>query len=166
MTQTKGLFWRALLAFLALPTVVAFVVPWLLAPRRAEFNAAASPIVVFGTSLLLWCVRDFYIAGRGTLAPWAPPKHLVTIGLYRVSRNPMYVAVVVIVIGWAIAFRSRGLAVYAAAVALAFHLRVVMYEEPWLERTFGPDSIAYRARVPRWFGRRSPPTTEHRDAAG
>lgn len=139
VTQTKGLFWRALLAFLALPTIVAFFVPWVLLPGKAEFNATASPIVVLGTILLLWCVRDFYVAGHGTLAPWAPPQHLVTVGLYRVSRNPMYVAVVIIVAGWAVAFRSRGLTGYAVAVAIAFHLRVLMYEEPWLGRTFGRD---------------------------
>ena len=134
--------------------MIAGLVPWMLVPDGASFQAAASPIVVLGTGLLLWCVRDFYVAGRGTLAPWAPPKHLVTVGLYRVSRNPMYVAVVLVLIGWAVAFRSRGLAVYAAGVAVAFHVRVLTYEEPWLARTFGAEWMAYRARVPRWFGRR------------
>lgn len=155
MTQTRTLFWRALLAFLALPAVVAGLIPWLLAPSGRRFQATASPLLVLGMCLLLWCVRDFYVAGRGTLAPWAPPRNLVTVGLYRVTRNPMYVAVVIVLVGWAIAFRSRGLAVYAAGVALAFHVRVVTYEEPWLARTFGAEWLAYRARVPRWFGRRS-----------
>lgn len=153
MTQASGLFWRALLAFLALPTVVAFLVPWLLRPAAAAFHPTALAVVGVGTVLLLWCVRDFYVAGRGTLAPWAPPKHLVTLGLYRVSRNPMYVAVLVILGGWALGYESRALWGYAAAVAVAFHLRVVTYEEPWLARTFGAEWLAYRARVPRWVGR-------------
>src|SRR4051812_32435188 len=110
------------------------------------------PIVGVGTALLLWCVRDFYVAGRGTLAPWAPPKHLVVVGLYRVSRNPMYVAVLIVLIGWGLVFSSRALAIYAAVVALAVHLRVVTYEEPWLARTFGAEWLAYRRRVPRWLG--------------
>ena len=99
--------------------------------------------------------RDFYVAGQGTLAPWAPPKHLVTVGLYRVSRNPMYLAVLTILIGWAVAFGSVGLGIYAVIVAIAVHLRVVSYEERWLARTFPDEWVAYRARVPRWLGRRS-----------
>lgn len=167
MTPTRALFWRALLAFLALPAVVAGLIPWVLVPRGATFQATASPLLVLGMGLLLWCVRDFYVAGRGTLAPWGPPKNLVTVGLYRVTRNPMYVAVVIVLMGWTITFRSRGLAVYAAVVALAFHVRVLMYEEPWLARTFGAEWMAYRTRVPRWFWRRSGlPAGAHRDAAG
>jgi protein-S-isoprenylcysteine O-methyltransferase Ste14 len=154
------LLWRAVVAFLALPAVVAFLVPWWLAPREARFDLRALPLLALGTALLLWCVRDFYVAGRGTLAPWAPPQHLVTVGLYRVSRNPMYVAVLVVLIGWTVGFRARGLAVYAASVAVAFHLRVVAYEEPWLLRTFDADWLAYRARVPRWLGRERPEQRE------
>ena len=155
MTQASGLFWRALAAFLALPAIVAGLVPWLLLRDGARFDWIAFPVVVAGTGLLLWCIRDFYIAGRGTLAPWAPPKHLVTVGLYRVSRNPMYLAVLVILAGLALGFRSRTLALYAAGMALVFHLRVVIFEEPWLARTFGEDWPAYRARVPRWLVWRS-----------
>lgn len=167
LTQTSGLFWRALLASLALPATVTFLVPWLLLPSDARFDVTALPIVVAGTGLLLWCIRDFYVAGHGTLAPWAPPKHLVTVGLYRISRNPMYLAVLIILAGLALGFRSLTLAVYALGVAVAFHLRVVTYEEPCLARAFGPDWLAYRARVPRWFVRSSTRMArEHRNPAG
>jgi protein-S-isoprenylcysteine O-methyltransferase Ste14 len=100
---------------------------------------------------LLWCVRDFYVAGKGTLAPWDPPRHLVVAGLYRYTRNPMYVAVTLLLIGWAWTFAASGLLFYAAGVALAFHLRVVFGEEPWLARTHGDAWRDYAARVPRWF---------------
>jgi len=153
--RAPGLFWRAVVAFLALPTVVAFVVPWLLLPDGARFHAGALPIVGVGTFLLLWCVRDFYIAGRGTLAPWAPPRRLVTVGLYRISRNPMYVGVCTILVGFAVGYRERVPWIYAAVVALAFHLRVIMYEEPWLARMFGAEWLDYRHRVARWFGWRA-----------
>ncbi len=151
-----ALFWRALVAFLALPTVVAFVIPGMLRPSNTRFRISALPLAVAGITMLLWCVRDFYITGRGTLAPWAPPKHLVTVGLYRVSRNPMYVAVSLIIAAGALGFRSSTLAYYGAGVAAMFYLRVVVFEEPWLARTFGPAWLAYRARVLRWLGRRSP----------
>jgi protein-S-isoprenylcysteine O-methyltransferase Ste14 len=64
----------------------------------------------------------------------------------------MYLAVLVILAGWAIGFGSLTLGAYAALVALAFHLRVIAHEEPWLARTFGADWHAYRAHVPRWLG--------------
>ena len=103
--------------------------------------------------LLLWCVRDFYVAGKGTLAPWSPPLELVTVGLYRMSRNPMYIAVILVLCGWALGFRSRPLALYALAVTIGFHLRVVFGEEPWLARRYGGRWAEYKARVPRWLGR-------------
>jgi protein-S-isoprenylcysteine O-methyltransferase Ste14 len=149
--QTNTLFWRALLAFLALPAMVAFVFPWLLRPSGARFHATALPLLVLGATCLLWCVRDFYVAGRGTLAPWSPPTRLVTVGLYRYSRNPMYVAVLIVLAGWAVGFGSLTLTLYAAGAALAFHLRVVAFEERWLDRTFDAEWRAYRARVPRWI---------------
>ncbi|MFN8670021.1 MAG: isoprenylcysteine carboxylmethyltransferase family protein [Gemmatimonadaceae bacterium] len=149
----RWLFARALLAFLALPGVVAFVVPLaLLRPAGIRALTPAGGVVVsVGIVLLLWCVRDFYVAGRGTLAPWSPPRHLVQVGLYRVSRNPMYLGVLVIVTGWAIGFGSRALAVYAMVLAVAFHLRVRYGEEPWLARRHGAAWDTYRARVRRWL---------------
>jgi protein-S-isoprenylcysteine O-methyltransferase Ste14 len=148
------LFWQALLAFLVLPGMVAFVVPlMLLAPGAPGGFVDALGLVplALGSVLLLWCVRDFYVAGRGTLAPWTPPRELVVTGLYCVSRNPMYIAVGLILWGWALGFRSRALAIYALAVMLAFHLRVVFGEEPWLARTHGQQWHRYKARVPRWL---------------
>ena len=90
--------------------------------------------------------------GRGTLAPWDPPRALVVRGLYRYSRNPMYVGVLSIVSGWALGFQSIGLAIYTIGLVGAFHLRVVMSEEPFLARTHGTEWEQYAARVPRWLG--------------
>ncbi|CAN5668353.1 isoprenylcysteine carboxylmethyltransferase family protein [soil metagenome] len=146
---------RAVLAFVALPGVVAFIVPWLvLARRRPDGPFDLWGIIPFavGTGLLLWCVRIFYREGRGTLAPWDPPRRLVVSSVYRLSRNPMYVGVVLVLWGWALGCRSRSLAVYALAVMVAFHLRVVFGEEPWLARTHGEQWTRYKARVPRWLG--------------
>lgn len=149
------LFWKALLAFLALPGIVAFAVPLLLFKvNLRQFSPGGVGLIplMAGIVLLLLCVREFYVAGRGTLAPWAPPQDLVVTGVYRFSRNPMYVAVVLVIIGWAAMFHSRPLAIYALAVAVGFHLRVILGEEPWLARTFGEKWVRYRAQVPRWFG--------------
>jgi protein-S-isoprenylcysteine O-methyltransferase Ste14/pimeloyl-ACP methyl ester carboxylesterase len=147
---------RALLAFLALPGLVAFAIPLLIAwPRAREgsFNALALILLVPGTTLLLWCVRDFLVSGKGTLAPWDPPRNLVVSGPYRYSRNPMYVGVSLVLWGWAIAFGSWALVLYALIVMVAFHVRVLVNEEPYLARTHGRRWDDYRARVPRWMFR-------------
>jgi protein-S-isoprenylcysteine O-methyltransferase Ste14 len=153
----SALFARALFAFLVLPGAVGFLVPWLLLPSGQVWPLADHrgwALFVPGIVLLLACVREFYVAGKGTLAPWAPPRHLVVTGLYRVSRNPMYVGVMLIVWGWALGCRSTAVAIYALLLMPGFHLRVVVAEEPWLARTFGDEWPRYKALVPRWFGSR------------
>jgi protein-S-isoprenylcysteine O-methyltransferase Ste14 len=112
---------RALFAFLALPGMVAGVIPVLiaLAARNDHAGSAAGfGLIGLGLLLLLWCVRDFYVSGKGTLAPWHPPKHLVAVGLYRRVRNPMYIAVLTIILGWSVVFGSAWLAVYLLALAV------------------------------------------------
>jgi protein-S-isoprenylcysteine O-methyltransferase Ste14 len=145
---------RALIAFLLLPGVFAIAVPLGLAhtfpPGHALRAMGYGPLAV-GALLLLWCVREFAIAGRGTLAPWSPPQQLVVTGPYRFSRNPMYIAVLVMLLGWAELFGIAPLWYYLVVVAVAFHLRVVFGEEPWQARTFGADWQAYRARTKRWL---------------
>ena len=147
------MFAKALLAFLALPGVVAFAIPvgWLLAADRTLVQPLGLIPLGLGWLGLVWCVRDFYVRGRGTLAPWSPPANLVVVGLYRYTRNPMYVAVTLILLGWALSSGLPGLYIYAAAVAIAFHLRVVLGEEPWLSRTHGAQWHEYAQRVPRWL---------------
>lgn len=151
------MFWRALFAFLAMPGLVAFAAPalWLWRLGRLQIvKPAGLALLAAGTIGLLWCVRDFYVQGRGTLAPWSPPRRLVVVGLYRFSRNPMYIAVLLIILGWAATTATPSLFAYAAAIALAFHLRVVYGEEPWLARTHGEAWTSYVREVPRWLGPR------------
>jgi protein-S-isoprenylcysteine O-methyltransferase Ste14 len=149
------LFVRAVLAFLLLPGIVAFLLPALVLDPPAwerPFGRLGFVPLVPGLALLLWCAWAFYRRGRGTLAPWDPPRALVASGVYAVSRNPMYVAVVLVLLGWAVGYRSMALALYALAAAVVFHLRVVFFEEPFLARTHGDEWTRYRARVPRWIG--------------
>lgn len=148
------LLWRALFAVLVLPGTMGFVLPLLViqpewpSPGRRWWALA---VVGAGTTLLLACVREFYVAGKGTLAPWSPPKHLVTSGPFGLSRNPMYVAMLTIIAGWALFFGSRALGVYLISMFVLFHVRTLLGEEPWLAREFGPDWDTYRGRVRRWL---------------
>lgn len=96
-------------------------------------------------------MREFYVAGRGTLAPWAPPQQLLTSGPYRFSRNPMYLGVLTILAGWCVLWDSPALLGYALLFAIGFHLRVLIAEEPWAARRFGEEWSRYRARVRRWL---------------
>jgi len=147
------LFQRALLAFLALPGVVAILLPPFIGdidPNGWQGTSLGALVLIIGFVLLIWCVRDFYVAGKGTLAPWDPPEHLVILGLYKYTRNPMYVAVLIMLAGWALLYGSVFLSIYAVAFAFIFHQRVVRNEEPWLSKTFGADWEEYSESVPRW----------------
>ena len=149
------MFLRALFAFLVLPGMVALLIPlWIVWNRFLASDPWFSIgllLLSAGLALLLWCVRDFYVSGKGTLAPWSPPRHLVTVGLYRYSRNPMYLAVTMMLTGWAVCFWSLTLAIYTGSVIVGFHLRVVFGEEPWLARTYGAAWDEYKRKVPRWL---------------
>lgn len=107
--------------------------------------------IVLGGVVYLWCIWDFGYRGRGTPAPIDPPKELVVGGPYRVTRNPMYVTVLCVVLGESVLFGSRGLLLYAVVLLAAFHLFVVFYEEPTLRRRFGSSYDGYCAKVPRWL---------------
>jgi protein-S-isoprenylcysteine O-methyltransferase Ste14 len=132
--------------------MVAIFIPGLLLRPPGEHQGMTGLVVLaIGLLLLLWCVRDFYVAGRGTLAPWSPPERLVQVGLYRRSRNPMYVAVLLMLVGWALTYRTAALWTYAAVIAVLFHLRVLLHEEPFLARTHGSAWTDYKASVPRWL---------------
>lgn len=161
---------RALLAFLALPGSATMLVPWVLL-RWGGIGRVSSPlrmagvaVLTLGAGMLFWCVVDFARIGRGTLAPVDPPTVLVRRGLYRVVRNPMYVAVVTILAGEALVFGSWTIAAWAASLAVAFHLRVRRYEEPVLRQTFGAEFDEYCRAVPRWLPRLRRAARGHGDA--
>ena len=152
---------RAILAFLALPTIVAGVFPWLISGIAAaemfkSFYGLALSMI--GGSILLASVISFYRSGRGTLAPWDPPKHLVVADLYRFNRNPMYVGVTLVNLGWALCTGNPWNYAYVMVVPFLFHLRVVLYEEKQMELLFGRQWEAYRDAVPRWGLRLRPYT--------
>ena len=99
------------------------------------------------------CVFDFAIVGRGTPAPFDPPKFLVKNLLYRHVRNPMYIGAILISGSQALLYKPviTGLLVYALGFWLCAHLFVLLYEEPHLRKVFGAEYEEYCRRVPRWF---------------
>lgn len=107
-----------------------------------------------GAALALSCVLTFAFVGKGTPAPFDPPRRLVVQGPYRVVRNPMYIGAGLALAGAALFYRSWALLGYGGVFALVTHLFVVAYEEPTLRRTFGKDYDTYREKTGRWWPRR------------
>ncbi|HEY2357411.1 MAG TPA: methyltransferase [Phenylobacterium sp.] len=160
MRPSSALFWSAVF-FLIAPGTLAGYLPWAITDWRlgsapAWLMALGGVAIVGGLLLLLECFGRFALQGRGTPAPVAPPERLVVAGPYRRVRNPMYVAVVAIILGQAALFADVRLLVYGVSVWLGFHAFVVLYEEPTLRRTFPNDYPAFAAAVPRWRPRLRP----------
>jgi protein-S-isoprenylcysteine O-methyltransferase Ste14 len=112
---------------------------------------AGLALVVPGALVILRCFGDFVRRGRGTPAPYDPPRELVVAGLYRYTRNPQYVGVLAVVCGEALLTGAAVLFGYAAVLALGYHLFVTLHEEPALRRLFGDAYVRYCAAVPRWL---------------
>jgi protein-S-isoprenylcysteine O-methyltransferase Ste14 len=142
--------------------VPATVAGWI--PHALRGTATATPsttwrtlsffLIVLGVAVYLHTAFwGFALRGLGTPAPIAPTRKLVVEGLHRYVRNPMYLGVLLVVIGQVVLFRSRTLLYYAASFWLAAHLFVLLYEEPTLQRKFGDEYDNYKQRVPRWIPR-------------
>lgn len=104
-----------------------------------------------GAAIALWCVFTFALVGKGTPAPFDPPRRLVIRGPYRFVRNPMYLGAGLALLGAALFYRSLSILIYAGLFLVATHLFVIGYEEPTLRRTFGAEYESYCARVRRWW---------------
>lgn len=104
-----------------------------------------------GAAIALWCMLTFVFLGKGTPAPFDPPRRLVVRGPYRIVRNPMYVGAGLALAGAALFYKSIPLLSYAGLLGLITHVFVVFYEEPTLRRTFGNDYEVYCGHVGRWW---------------
>ena len=143
------------------PGVVAGYLPLVVIGRDGQRPGGWSYIgvvpVAIGLLIYAWTAFDFAWTGRGTPAPIDPPRRLVVRGLYRYVRNPMYVGVLLVIMGEGLMRRSWQTIEYAFAVAFMFGALVLGLEEPLLRSQFGTAYSNYCAEVPRWLPRRSPP---------
>jgi len=113
-------------------------------------------LVVAGVAIVVESFLRFAIVGLGTPAPIAPTATLVVSGLYRHVRNPMYVGVLSAIVGQSLWLGHAGLLAYGGFVWMAFHVFVLLYEEPTLRRRYGPSYANYCAHVGRWWPRWRP----------
>src|SRR5579862_4614158 len=99
------------------PGTVAVYIPFLLTRGMAlgppALHALSFLLFATGAAVYAWCVWDFASFGRGTPLPLDAPRQLVVRGLYRYTRNPMYVGVLTVVLAWVVRYRSPRLVLYA-----------------------------------------------------
>ena len=150
--------------FLLAPGFVAGLVPWWISRWRVgapflgfqPIRVLGILLIGLGVPVLLDSFARFAVQGVGTPAPVFPTLHLVVKGLYRHVRNPMYLAVVSVILGQGLILGNVRVLEYAALVWLGFHLFVLVYEEPTLRKSFGVEYEAFCANVPRWLPRLKP----------
>lgn len=161
--QIRAVIGSIVFLFVA-PGIVAGVIPWWISGYRFEpqfLGIEATRwlgvlLLVFGAVLLLETFARFALQGRGTPAPIAPTKTLVVTGSYRFVRNPMYLAVISIVLGQALLFANVWVLAYLAVTWTAVHLFILGYEEPTLSQAYGEQYDRYRDNVRRWIPRLTP----------
>jgi protein-S-isoprenylcysteine O-methyltransferase Ste14 len=149
------------LFFALAPGTVAGLVPYWISGWRVQsaamwwlpLRAIGGVLIVAGTLVLVESFARFAMKGLGTPAPVFPTKHLVVSGLYRFVRNPMYVAVLAVIVGQGLLLANLRVLEYGAAVWVAFHLFVLAYEEPVLRATYGTEYDSFCRSVPRWIPR-------------
>ncbi|HET6232459.1 MAG TPA: isoprenylcysteine carboxylmethyltransferase family protein [Longimicrobiaceae bacterium] len=163
MRRTSSVLGSILFLFVA-PGFVAGVAPrwisrWEMRPPLLGFEAMrwiGGLVLALGMVLLIDAFARFALEGRGTPAPVAPTERLVVTGPYRFVRNPMYVAVVSLILGQGLLLGQTRVLVYGALVWLLMHLFVLAYEEPTLRASFPDDYAAFTRHVPRWLPRLGP----------
>lgn len=154
---------RHLLSVLALPFLVTVIVPVEIVRRTGGQPGWSLMVAVVGVgmiaaglALVIWTNGLFARIGKGTLAPWDPPRHLVVEGPYRHVRNPMILGVLAILLGEALVFGSSSLLAWFGIFALANFIYMPLLEEPMLARRFGDEYAVYKRNVMAWLPRLSP----------
>ncbi len=152
----RAISYAAIFISLLLIYVPARLLSWsgIVRPATIEVPQVAGMVIAAAGAVgTLWCVIGFVSAGRGTPAPFDPPRRLVIRGPYRFLRNPMYLGAGIALAGAALFYESLHLLGYTGLLFLATHLFVVGYEEPTLRRTFGQEYEDYCHHVGRWWPR-------------
>ncbi len=155
---------RSLFFTIVIPGTVVVLIPYLIVSREGArlpdpwtpVQAVSLVVMGVGATILVRCIWDFAARGRGTLAPIDPPKQLVVQGLFRYVRNPMYLGVLIVLLGETAFFESIALLRYTGIWFAVVHLVVVLYEEPSLRRRFGEAYERYCRSVYRWLPTRPP----------
>lgn len=140
------------------PGIVTGLIPYFLLHNTTGLNPSEWTFVHFlgllvvlsGFSIMIYCILQFAWEGKGTLSPADPTKQLVVKGLYKYSRNPMYLGVMIILSGEFMFYQQMIQLFYLGIVFIVFYLFVVFFEEPRLRKDFSKEYLNYCAKVRRW----------------
>jgi len=148
-------FYFTAVFFIAIPLGLLWWSERQLALRRDIWTAVGLLVVLGANVLVVRLIGEFVRRGRGTQVPLDPPREMVIAGAYGRTRNPMYLAYVLTILGEALIAHWWGIALYAFVFWGVFHAYVVWREEPLLVARFGDSYRRYAATVPRWLGFRN-----------
>jgi protein-S-isoprenylcysteine O-methyltransferase Ste14 len=142
------------------PGLVAGLIPFLILRNKVNnifvqplrlYHYMGTILFLIGLIIMLSCIIRFATKGQGTLSPADPTKRLVVTGLYRFSRNPMYIGVMLILIGETVFTQSASLLIYSLFIFLLFNIFILVHEEPRLKRVFGEEYTEYQQKARRWI---------------
>ncbi len=172
--------WKHLRAIVLLPGIVTLVIPgtilwrsgtdsfglWQSFPAaRVVLSVIGAFCICLGLLLMVATIRLFVEVGKGTLAPWEPPKRLVVQGVYRHVRNPMISGVILVLLGESLLMASLPLVWWFLVVVVVNAVYIPLSEEPGLVERFGEAYLRYKQNVPRWVPRWTPWDGEAGDAS-
>ena len=143
--------------------VIQILLPWVVSKLWLRFgwsegspggwNLVGLPIVAIGIASYAWCLYFHFRSYRDAVRVGFSPPHLVNSGVYRFSRNPMYIAGLIAWFGWVVFYGSPAVFLALVLLWLFFAYRMIPQEERQLEMLFGEDYLAYKCTVRRWIGR-------------
>lgn len=117
---------------------------------RAFAEGLGGLFIIVSLALVLSAVSIFAEKGQG-LRPATPASELFQKGVYKFSRNPIYLAMVLFGSGFGIATSNVWIIVTTAIAGLILHFLVIKPEEVYLSRKFGEEYTVYKGRVRRWI---------------
>jgi protein-S-isoprenylcysteine O-methyltransferase Ste14 len=123
-----------------------FEIPLAFGPR-----VIAGSLVALSGLVMVSLARQWFTRTGQSPAPWRPSPELIVKGIYRYTRNPMYVGVTLFQFGLGIALGNGWVAVLALAGLAICHFFAVRPEEAYLAEKFGESYRSYRARVRRYL---------------
>jgi protein-S-isoprenylcysteine O-methyltransferase Ste14 len=149
----RGILYATVFVGLLLVLLPSRILEWAGVARPSPIGwvqVIGAAITLFGAALALWCVWTFAVTGRGTPAPFDPPRKLVVSGPYAYVRNPMYLGADLALAGAATFYETVALWLFLLGFLAVTHVFVILYEEPTLKGLFGESYGEYAARVDRW----------------
>lgn len=136
----------------ALPYVMIFINQYfrLSVYQNIYMKLIGTLFILLGVSVFFYCAKLFKSIGKGTPVPIEPPKKIVIEGIYKYTRNPIYIGYILVSFGYFFLFGHILLFVYSFVAIIGLHLYVLLIEELELKKRFGKTYLNYMKQVPRW----------------